>query len=173
MEKYIPDVYQKSIYTIDYEKLKENGITCLLFDLDNTIEPYAVKNPDEKVAELFSRLKDMGFQVILFSNSGKKRLRPFKEELEVDCCASARKPNTKKLLHVLKEFHLKENEVAIVGDQIMTDVLGGNRAGITTILINPISVREPFWTIPNRMLERRIMKKLCQRDLFYKGRYYE
>ena len=173
MEKYIPDVYQKSIYNIDYTKLKEKGIHCLLFDLDNTLVPYSVKKPDDKIVELFSQLKELGFRVILFSNSGKKRLRTFKEELEVDCCASARKPHTKSFYRVLKEYHLKEDEVAVIGDQMMTDVLGGNRVGITTILVNPISVRDPFWTMPNRMLEKRMMKKLRNHDLFFRGRYYE
>ncbi len=52
MEKYIPDVYQKSIYTIDYSKLKEKGIKCLLFDLDNTLAPYHIKMVDEKLIEI-------------------------------------------------------------------------------------------------------------------------
>lgn len=173
MEKYIPDVYQKSIYTIDYAKLKEKGIKCLLFDLDNTLAPYHIKGADEKLVELFSKLKEMGFQLIIFSNSFKKRVKPFKEELEVDCCANARKPQPNHFYRILKEYHLEENEVAIIGDQIMTDIVGGNRVGITTILVNPISVRDPFWTKPNRWLEKRVIKKLKNHDLFFKGRYYE
>ena len=173
MEKYIPDVYQKSIYTIDYTKLKEKGIKCLLFDVDNTLAPYHIKNTNEKLIELFQKLKEMGFQLILFSNSGKKRLKPFKEELEVDCCASARKPHPKNFMRILNTYRLPENEVAIIGDQMLTDIVGGNRVGITTILVNPISVKDPFWTKPNRSMEKRIMKKLRDHDLFVKGRYYE
>ncbi len=173
MEKYIPDVYQKSIYTIDYLKLKEKGIKCLLFDLDNTLVPYHIKSADEKLVELFSNLKEMGFQLIIFSNSFKKRVKPFKEELEVDCCSNARKPHSNRFYQILKEYRLAENEVAIIGDQVMTDIVGGNRVGITTILVNPISVRDPFWTKPNRLREKRIMKKLKDHDLFFKGRYYE
>ena len=56
MEKYIPDVYQKSIYTIDYQKLKSSGIHCLLFDLDNTLVPASVKVPNKKIKELFDDL---------------------------------------------------------------------------------------------------------------------
>ena len=58
MEKYVPDVYQKSIYTINYNKLKSNGIKCLLFDLDNTLVPYSIKRPTDKVIELFNSLKE-------------------------------------------------------------------------------------------------------------------
>ena len=73
MEEYIPDIYQKSIYTINYEKLIDRGIKCLLFDLDNTIAPIGVKEPTKKVKELFDDLKKMGFKIIIFSNSGSKR----------------------------------------------------------------------------------------------------
>ena len=54
----IPDIYDQSIYTINYKKLKKNGIKCLLFDLDNTIAPYKVNVPDQKVKELFARLEE-------------------------------------------------------------------------------------------------------------------
>ena len=81
MEIYVPDMYKKSIYVIDYKKLKESGIKCLLFDLDNTLVPYSVKKPTQKVKDLFKSLQEQGFKVIIFSNSGKKRLQPFKEEI--------------------------------------------------------------------------------------------
>ena len=67
MDKYMPDIYQQSIYTIDYQKLKKRGIKCLLFDLDNTLVPSYIKEPNDKIKELFDNLKTEGFQVILFS----------------------------------------------------------------------------------------------------------
>ena len=67
MDKFIPDIYQKSIYTIDYKKLKKNGIKCLLFDLDNTIAPYKTLEPDTKVKELFANLSN-DFKIIIISN---------------------------------------------------------------------------------------------------------
>ena len=95
MEKYVPDIYKKSIYTINYEKLKARGIKCLLFDLDNTLVPYTDKVPSKKNKELFKKLKELGFKVIIFSNSGKKRLTPFKVGLDVDCCFRCFKPSPK------------------------------------------------------------------------------
>ena len=68
MDNFIPDMYQKSIYHIDYDKLKEDGIKCLLFDLDNTCVPFKDKEPNKKLKELFETLKDMDFKVIIFSN---------------------------------------------------------------------------------------------------------
>ncbi|MBE6138691.1 MAG: YqeG family HAD IIIA-type phosphatase [Firmicutes bacterium] len=173
MEVYVPDMYQKSIYAIDYQKLYNRGIKCLLFDLDNTLVPVKMKTPSKKIKNLFNDLKDKGFKVIIFSNSSKNRLKPFKDELEVDCAASAKKPFKKKFLQILNEFGYQINEVAIIGDQMLTDVVGGNKIGITTILVNPISKKDLFFTKFNRLIEKRIMKKLRNKDLFVKGRYYE
>ena len=173
MELYVPDIYQKSIYAIDYQKLLQRGIKCLLFDLDNTMVPISMKSPNKKLKDFVEELKKKGFKVIIFSNSNKKRLLPFKNELEVDCSASSKKPNSKKFLHVLKIYGYAVSEVAIIGDQLLTDVLGGNRVGITTVLVNPISTKDFFWTRFSRKKEAKIMQKLRDNDLFTKGRYYE
>lgn len=173
MEIYVPDMYQKSIYSIDYKKLLSRGIKCLLFDLDNTIVPIKMKEPNQKAKDLFNELKEMGFKVIIFSNSPKSRLKPFKEELKVDCSASTRKPKSKKFLQVLDIYGFAVSEVAIIGDEILTDVLGGNRVGITTILVNPISKKDMFSAKFRRIYEKHIMQKLRNKDLFSKGRYYE
>lgn len=173
MEMYVPDIYQKSVYAIDYQKLINRGIKCLLFDLDNTLVPISLKSPNTKLKNFIDDLKKRGFKVIIFSNSPKRRLLPFKNELEVDCSASSKKPNPKKFLQVLKIYGYSISEVAIIGDQLLTDVLGGNRVGITTILVNPISTKDFFWTRFNRKKEAKIMERLRQNDLFSKGRYYE
>lgn len=173
MEIYVPDMYQKSIYSIDYKKLLSRGIKCLLFDLDNTIVPVKEKEPNEKIKELFDELKAMGFKLIIFSNSPKSRLKPFKEELKVDCSASSHKPKAKKFLQVLDIYGYGVSEVAIIGDEILTDVLGGNKIGITTILVNPIGKKDLRAAKFRRIYEKHIMKKLRNRDLFSKGRYYE
>lgn len=173
MEKYIPDIYQKSIYTIDYDKLLDRGIKCLLFDLDNTIVPVTLKKPNKKIKELFEELKEKGFIVIIFSNSSKRRIKPFKDDLEVDCCARAKKPFRKKFLTIIHEFNVSVDEIAIIGDQILTDIVGGNKIGITTILVNPVSTYDAFFTRINRKVESRIVKKLRDYDLFVKGKYYD
>lgn len=172
MELYVPDVYKKSIYDINYSNLKEKGIKCLLFDLDNTLVPYNVKEINEKLKQLFLELKK-DFTVIIFSNSPKVRVKLFASALEVDSIASAKKPHIKNFNKILNDYKLEEDEVAIIGDQLNTDILGGNKIGITTILINPVSQNDPFWVKPSRIYERRIMKKLKDHDLFFKGRYYE
>jgi HAD superfamily phosphatase (TIGR01668 family) len=173
MEKFIPDIYQKSIYTIDYQKLYDRGIRCLLFDLDNTLVPVSIKVPNKKIKDLFNEIKEKGFKIILFSNSHKKRLKVFKDELEVDCCASACKPFSKKFLAVLKEYNYNVSEVAIIGDQLLTDILGGNKVGITTILVNPVSPKDALTTKIMRYYERKIIRKLRKNNLFVRGKYYD
>lgn len=173
MEKYIPDIYQKSIYNINYDALYNRGIRCLLIDLDNTIAPITIKEPNKKTKELFENLKSKGFKIIIFSNSRKNRVKPFKEILNVDCCASARKPFKKKYLKILNEYNLDVNSVACIGDQLLTDIKGGNKMDITTILVNPIGTKEFLSTKINRLYEKRIFKKLRENDLFTKGKYYE
>ena len=173
MEKYVPDIYTKSIYSIDYDKLKERGIKCILFDLDNTIVPITIKKPNKKIKDLFIELKNKGFKLIIFSNNNKTRLKPFKDELEVDCAFSCKKPMKKKYEIILNDYKYSVSEVVIIGDNIVTDILGGNKVGITTILVNPISNKEYLLAQITRIIEKGIIKKLSKKELFMRGKYYE
>lgn len=173
LELYKPDMYMKDIYAIDYKKLKSFGTKCILFDLDNTLVPDHIKKPTRKIRDFIERLKDMGFKVIIYSNSNKKRLTPFKKALEVDCSASSRKPSNRKLKKILVEYKYAESEVAIIGDQLMTDIYGGNKMGIFTVLVDPISKREHIGTKLNRIMENSKIRKLKRRKLFERGCYYE
>lgn len=172
MEKYIPDIYKKSIFDIDYKKLKENGIKCLLFDLDNTLVPCKQKKVSAEVQELIYNLKKLHFKVIIFSNSPKLRVRSFGEVLNVDILGYARKPFKYSFQKIFKKYKYTENEVAIIGDQMLTDVLGGNKVGITTILVTPLG-KDTFFTKINRFRENNIMLKLRDHSLFTKGKYYD
>lgn len=173
MENFVPDIYQKSIYTIDYQKLISRGIKCLIFDLDNTIVPPSFKRPTRKVKEFIEELKALGFRIVILSNAGRHRLKPFKEELGVEVHCWAKKPRSKKFLIIMESYHYDVSEVAIIGDQIMTDIIGGNTIGITTILVNPISPKEKLVTKFNRFREKRILDKLRDTNLFVKGKYYD
>lgn len=173
MDKFVPDVYAKSIYTINYDLLKKRGIKCLLFDLDNTIAPINVKEADNSVKDLFNELKSKGFKVIIMSNSPKDRLRPFKEKLNVDTAWSSKKPLPGKYKKILKMYNFKDTEIAAVGDQLLTDILGANNVGFTSILVNPMSNIDGIGTKFNRMIENNIYRKFAQREILIKGKYYE
>ena len=172
MDAFIPDIYSQSIYTINYKKLKKHGIKCLLFDLDNTIVSYSDKEPDKRLKEFFHHLED-DFKIIVFSNSGKNRLRPFKEKLNVDTAFSCHKPFKKKYKKVLELYRYKETQIACIGDQLITDIFGANRMNFTSILVNKIGKKEPIWTRFNRFFERFILKKLAKKNLLVYGEYYD
>ncbi len=173
MDNFIPDIYQKSIYDINYKNLKKRGIKCLLFDLDNTIVPLNVLEPDKKIKDLFSDIEDLGFKVILLSNATRSRVEPFKEKLNLDSSCNSRKPFSKKYKKIMSIYNFKDNEIACIGDQLLTDVLGANRLGLLSILVNPISNTDLFVTKINRFFERKILKKLEKRGLLKIGEYYE
>ena len=172
MEKFIPDLYQQSVYTINYKKLKKRGIKCLLFDLDNTLASYAESVPSQDVKELFHMLAN-DFKVIIISNSHKKRLRPFKEILNVDVAFSSHKPLKKKYKKIMELYGFKPEEMAGIGDQILTDIWGANRIGALSIFVNSIGTSEPIWTKFNRFFEKFILKSLHKKGIYTKGVYYE
>lgn len=173
IDKFVPDIYAQSIHRINYENLIKKGIKCIIFDLDNTIAPVDIKEPDEEAKNLMFKLKEMGIKPILMSNSEKKRVEPFRNGLEIDSCADARKPFKKNYKKILSIYKFNPEEIACVGDQLLTDVVGANKMGMTSILINPISKKDRIITKPNRILENIIMKILGAKDAFKKGKYYE
>ncbi len=173
IENFVPDIYQKSIYYINYDKLYKKGIRLILFDLDNTISPCHVKQPTKRLKKLFDELRDKGFKVIIMSNSPKYRIEPFKNYLNVDACAFSLKPRSNKYQRVMDFFKYKPQEVAAVGDQLLTDIYGANKLDITSILVNPLTDKDFTITLINRILERIIFNKLNNKDLFIKGKYYE
>lgn len=173
IEKYIPDMYMKSIFDIDYKKLKNMGIKCLLIDLDNTIVPYYIKTPSRKIKDIIEKIKEYGFKVIIFSNSPKSRLIPFKDKLEVDCAYSCKKPFPIKFKKVLKIYKYNESQVAIIGDQLIADIFGGNNVGIFTILVDVLQKKDFPFTKINRFFEKIIYKRLSNKKMFTKGQYYD
>lgn len=173
IEIFRPDVYSKSIFDVNYKKLKEKGIKCILLDLDNTIAPVNIEKPDNKMKKFLYELKEKGFHLIIMSNSPKKRIEPFKNELELDAAAFSMKPRKAKYQKILKTFGYKPEEVAAIGDQLLTDVLGANRMQITSILVNPMSKKDGISTNLNRIIERMIIKRLEKKDLFERGKYYD
>lgn len=158
MSRFIPDIYQKSIFSIDYKKLKEQGIKILLYDLDNTLIERGNYQISEKTVELFNKLKK-DFEIYIVSNSiNHRKLRLVALALEVPYIKDSRKP-FKTGFKKLKLENIKPKEVAMIGDQVLTDVWGAKRMGYNTILIDPINNKEWLVTKINRVIENRILKK--------------
>jgi HAD superfamily phosphatase (TIGR01668 family) len=125
-DKFVPDIYTKSIYTINYKQLKKNNVKCLIFDLNNTIAPLTLKRPNKKIIDLFEELKDMKFKIYIVSNSNKSRVEPFKDILGIDSAYMSFKPCLKKYKKIFNMNKFKDNEIACIGDEILTDMKYGN-----------------------------------------------
>lgn len=140
---------------IDLDQLERDGIRGLIFDLDSTlVAPHAGHLTDEVRAWL-ARARDK-FKVAVVSNNKRE---PYIQEvqiiLDMHCIGCAAKPSIKAFLQVLEMFQLAPPEVAVVGDRPLTDVWGGQRAGMKTILVMPLkSMNEPGWIKMFRKLER-------------------
>lgn len=172
MEKYIADIYKASIYDIDYQKLKKRGIKCLIFDLDNTIARVDELKMSSKSRKFLENLKK-DFDLYVISNNSKKRVKSYLQDLDIYFVHWSLKPSTRGIRTILKHKDYKKEEMIIIGDQIVTDILSGKRAGIMTALVDPIGLKDLKITSLNRFFERRILKKLADKRLFIKGEYYD
>lgn len=173
MNNFIPDIYARNIFNINYEKLKERNIKCLLIDLDNTMVLSTVDSPTKELENLFIELEDMGFKLIIISNCSKKRLNIFKEKLNVDTAYLSFKPLKRKYKKIMKIYSFKQSEVAAIGDQILTDVFGANRMGLTSIFVEKLGDDSFIGTKINRFLEKRILNRLNKRGIYEKGKFYD
>ena len=172
MNKFIPNMYQESIYKINYNKIKEKNIKCLLFDLDNTCVGYKIKDPTKELSDLLKKLTTEKFQVIIFTNARKKRIEPFKI-LNVDINYLSKKPLKSSFKKILKKYNYQKEEVIIIGDQLFTDIYGGNRIGIYTCLVDPLTTEDFFFTKITRNFENAIFKKLERKKILTRGKYYK
>lgn len=153
----IPNESHDSIYDIDLTILHKNGYRNILIDVDNTITPWNSNEISNVLKQWIEKCQDVGFSVYLFSNGSSSRISKLASVLKVSAIPSGGKPFAFKraLDHIKGE---PENTV-MVGDQIFTDIWGGNLKGLYTILVNPISTEEFWGTKFNRFLEKLIAKR--------------
>ena len=128
-----------TIFDVTGEALRRRGITLLLADLDNTLAPYGVPKPSGEVVAWRARLEQAGITLFLLSNSRRPgRAQHYAEALGIPYEGHAGKPKAGGFRRALARMNAAPEEAAIVGDQIFTDILGGNRAGVLTLLVHPI-----------------------------------
>ena len=173
MKKAIPKEYKKTIHDINYEKLKEDGIKCLIFDLDNTLTKIDNNVPDKKTLDLINKLKKDFKVFILTNNNDKNRLDEVSKNLDLPYVSFALKPSKIGFIRVLKKANVKKSEACIIGDQIVTDIIGGNRIKAITVLVDPLGTKDLKITSFNRFLEKKIIKGLEKKNQFKKGEYYD
>ena len=134
-----PDGFYERVLDISPQTLRERGITLLLADLDNTLVPYRTPEPTQELKAWRKELEAGGVELFLLSNS-RKPTRPgrFAGALGIPFIGHAGKPGRKGYRAAMERMGRTPEQTAIVGDQIFTDILGGKRSGITTLLVRPI-----------------------------------
>lgn len=151
-----PDTYIRSTYEIDFKKLYEQGYRGVLFDVDNTLVPHDAPADDQVIA-FFRQLKEIGFETCLISNNKEPRVKTFSEKVGARYVFKAGKPLPKGYVEGMKKMKTDKADTLFVGDQIFTDILGANRAGIYSILVKPIHPKEEIQIVLKRYLEKIVL----------------
>ena len=161
-KKLIPDFYYDNVLCVDLEKLKSKGIEYVICDLDNTLDSHNQKFPSETALKFLGRLKDSGFNVCIISNGKHERVKAYLENYPLKYIAKAGKPLKKSYLKAMGEIGADPKKTAFIGDQIFTDVLGANRVGLTTILVEPIESFENSFFYIKRAFEKMVKSKIVK-----------
>ena len=157
--KLYPDLYLTNIKEITLELLQKNKIKGLILDVDNTLIDYD-KNLLEGAKEWCDNLKQNNIKICILSNTNKvKKVEKVAKILDLEYIYFAHKPNKKGFYKAKELLGIKEEEIATVGDQIFTDVLGGNKVGMFTILTKPIDERDILITRVKRPFEKVVIGK--------------
>ena len=165
-KKLYPYEYVESVFTIDYNKLYNNGYRGLIFDIDNTLVPHG-EDSTPQIDELFKKIQKMGFKTFLLSDNGKERIKNFLKNIDCSYIDNANKPNPDNYLKAVKLMGIDKNKVIYIGDQIFKDIVGANKSGIANILVKYIGYYDKQKIGIRRHLEKIILK------LYLKNQKYQ
>lgn len=152
IQNLFPSEDYDSVYNIDFNKFYERGYRGILFDVDNTLvehdQPVTIQ-----AIKLFEELKAIGFKTCIISNNKEYRVKPLADALESHYVYKAGKPSPRGFMEGMKNMGTDAKSTFFVGDQIFTDILGANRAGIYSVLVKPIAKHEEIQIVLKRKLE--------------------
>jgi uncharacterized protein len=157
LKHFLPDEHVKSILEISPQQLKEKGIKGIITDLDNTLVEWDRPAATPQLVKWFDEMKKHDIRVTIVSNNNEERVKAFSDPLKIPFIFRARKPMVPAFNRALSQMGIKKEETVVIGDQLLTDVLGGNRSGFYTILVVPVAQTDGFFTKFNRFAERRIL----------------
>ncbi len=164
-KRYVPFALAENIFSISPDFFVRIGVKYLLCDLDNTLDSYKTPDPSSRTIAYVKSLKERGIKFYIASNNTSKRVRRYAKELGVEALSGLLKPFSFKLKKLIKKEGFPISETLMVGDQIMTDVISGNGAGIRVILTKPVSEVDPPYTSFNRMFEKRKRREIVEKGL--------
>lgn len=139
-----------------YERLYQKGIRGIIFDIDNTMVEHGAP-VNGKAILLVRRLREKGFSVCFLSNNKEPRVKSFCEPLGAQYIYKGGKPKREGYEKAMKLMGVTKEQTVSVGDQIFTDIWGANRAGVYTVLVQPIGKKEEIQIVLKRYLERIVL----------------
>lgn len=151
-----------AVYRVSHitpEMLKKMGVKGLLLDIDNTLTTHDNPVPAEKVEEWIASMKEAGIQLRLVSNNHPPRVEPFAKLLGIDFIAEGKKPLTSGFSRAQKSMGLPKAELAVVGDQIYTDILGANLFGVKSVYVKPMELEKTAFFKFKRFMEKPFLPK--------------
>lgn len=154
LKRFVPNFMVDTVYDIDMEFLKKNNIKGIIYDVDNTLVGFKIKVPDEKLMKHLFSLREQGIKLFIISNNNKERVEKFNEKLDISYISRGMKPLKFAFKKAAKLMGLKPQEIAVVGDQIFTDVWGSNRVSMISVMVSPIDLKETFLFKIKRKMER-------------------
>ena len=166
LTNFVPSQFVKTIFHITPEELKEKDIRGIITDLDNTLVEWDRPDATPQLVKWFAEMQQAGIQVTIVSNNNEMRVKSFANPMQIPFIYKARKPFRQAFRRALALMGLQPHEVVVIGDQLLTDVLGGNRLNLHTILVIPVAKSDGFFTRFNRLVERRIFSYLKRRYFF-------
>lgn len=164
MALFKPKLMIDKMIMLDAAFLRSKGIKTLLLDVDNTMTSDGNPVPGEGVESWLEEMKNEGMSIYIVSNNGEERVRPFASLLGLRFVSKALKPLPSGFRRAMKETGARARECAIIGDQIFTDMLGGNLAGGYTILCTPYYPEEGLSFRIRRRLERPLIRAYKRRE---------
>jgi len=164
LEIFKPTWMVESIYNISPEQLKHLGIEVVLTDLDNTLIAWNLPEATEQTVQWIQWMKDEGIRVVIISNNSGNRVEKVASILDVDFVPNALKPTKRGFKKVLNKIGYNKTNILMVGDQILTDIIGAYNIGIESVLVKPIMNSDAWNTRINRFIELRIMKLVLKKD---------
>ena len=144
----IPDICVPDLFSVTPKLLSARGITLLLMDLDNTFATYAEHSPSEQAISWAEACRDAGIDLFILSNNRcPKRVRAFADACKIPFIHCANKPNPLSLQKAMRQMDREPGETALVGDQVFTDGLAANRAGVLSIVVRPLQMKNVFFSL--------------------------
>jgi hypothetical protein len=154
-----PTIWLKNVLSINADFLEKHGLKGLILDLDNTLSMHGSPAAEAGVEEWLRRMRALKVRMIVVSNNTNKRVTPLAKQLGLKFIAFGCKPLPFGINKAARKLMLPKKQIAVVGDQIFTDIMGGNLCGITTILVEPFHLEDNIGFKLKRKIESAFFKR--------------